>query len=40
MADSNSKSFSDANWNEAMQERIMQSMIVDKEWAGGFLEVF
>jgi replicative DNA helicase len=33
-------SFSTNNWNQAMQERIMQAMIVDKEWAGGFLEVF
>jgi replicative DNA helicase len=40
MTDSQGKSFSSANWNEAMQERIMQAMIVDKEWAGGFIEVF
>jgi len=33
-------SFSNNNWNQAMQERIMQAMIVDKDWAGGFLEVF
>lgn len=40
MTDSIARSFSDANWNQAMQERIMQAMIVDKEWAKGFMEVF